>query len=88
MTKQSVSWIRFQQAMTPDRPFFVYFAPGATHAPHHAPRAFIERYRGQFDGGWDRLREATPRRQIELGVVPQNAGRQSLPPRLSESSYS
>jgi arylsulfatase len=70
MTNQAVSWVRFQQALTPDKPFYVYFATGATHAPHHAPRDYIARYKGKFDQGWDKLREETLRRQIELGVVP------------------
>lgn len=71
MTDQAISWVRFQKAMTPDKPFFVYFAPGATHAPHHAPKEYITKYKGKFDAGWDKLREETLRRQIELGVVPQ-----------------
>jgi arylsulfatase len=70
MTDQTVAWMKFQHAMTPTKPFFVYFAPGATHAPHHVPREWIERWKGKFDQGWDKLREATLARQIELGVVP------------------
>ena len=70
MTDQAIAWARFQQAMTPDRPFFIYFATGATHAPHHVPREYIERYKGKFQEGWDRLREQTLARQIQLGVVP------------------
>src|SRR5215510_12901459 len=57
----------------PDKPFFMYFAPGATHAPHHVPADWIERYRGQFDDGWDALRDRTFARQIELGIVPPDA---------------
>lgn len=72
MTNQAISWVRFQQAMTPDRPFFLYFAPGATHAPHHAPRTWSEKYRGRFDGGWDEYRRATLARQIEQGIVPES----------------
>ena len=78
MTDKAVAWIRHQQAMTPDKPFFVYFAPGAVHAPHHVPQEWIARWKGRFDQGWDRLREATLARQVELGVVP--AGTR-LPPR-------
>ncbi|MGE0760092.1 MAG: arylsulfatase, partial [Pirellulaceae bacterium] len=81
MTNQAIAWTRFQQAMTPDKPFFVYFAPGATHAPHHVPAEWIAKYRGKFDQGWDRLREETLRRQIELGVVPQGT---ALTPRPTE----
>jgi arylsulfatase len=70
MTDQAVSWIQYQKAMTPDKPFFVYFAPGATHAPHHVPQEWIDRWKGKFDQGWDKLREETLARQIEMGVVP------------------
>jgi arylsulfatase len=62
-----------QKSLMPDRPFFMYFAPGATHAPHHVPPEWSERYRGQFDQGWDRLREETFARQKALGVIPQSA---------------
>jgi arylsulfatase len=70
MTDKAVAWIRHQQAMTPDKPFFAYFAPGATHAPHHVPKDWIARWKGKFDEGWDKLREETLARQIKLGVVP------------------
>ena len=71
MTDQAVAWIRYQQALTPDKPFFVYFAPGATHAPHHVPKEWIARWKGKFDQGWDALREETLARQLRLGVVPE-----------------
>jgi arylsulfatase len=67
MADQAIAWVRFQQALTPDKPFFVYFAPGATHAPHHGPREWIAKYRGQFDQGWDKLREETLARQVKIG---------------------
>jgi arylsulfatase len=70
MTDQAVAWIRYQKALTPEKPFFVYFAPGATHAPHHVPKEWIARWKGRFDQGWDRLREQILARQIERGVVP------------------
>jgi arylsulfatase len=70
MTNQAIAWMRFQKALTPDKPFFMYFAPGATHAPHHVPKEWIAKYKGKFDRGWDNLREETLARQIELGVVP------------------
>ncbi|VTS07270.1 arylsulfatase [Tuwongella immobilis] len=70
MTNQAISWARFQKSLTPDKPFFLYYAPGATHAPHHVPKSWVDRYRGKFDGGWDKLREETLKRQIALGVVP------------------
>ncbi len=57
-------------ADAPDKPFFVYFAPGATHAPHHVPKEWVDKYKGQFDQGWDRLREETFARQKALGVIP------------------
>jgi arylsulfatase len=70
MTNQAISWVRFQKALSPDKPFFMYFAPGATHAPHHVPKEWIEKYKGKFDQGWDKLREETLARQIKLGLVP------------------
>ena len=70
MTDKAIAWVKFQKAMTPDKPFFVYFAPGATHAPHHVPKEWIARWKGKFDQGWDKLREETLARQIKLGVVP------------------
>jgi len=73
MTNQAINWVSAQQALTPDKPFYMYFAPGATHAPHHAPKEFIDKYKGKFDQGWDKLREETFARQKALGVIPQNA---------------
>ena len=73
MTDRAIGWVRQQKALMPDKPFFVYFAPGATHAPHHVPREWADRYRGEFDGGWDVLRERTFARQKELGVIPPEA---------------
>ena len=70
MTNQAISWVRFQKALSPDKPFFMYYAPGATHAPHHVPKEWIEKYRGKFDQGWDKIRELTLERQIKLGIVP------------------
>jgi arylsulfatase A-like enzyme len=70
LADQACGWIRQQKALMPDKPFFVYFAPGATHAPHHVPQEWADRYRGQFDDGWDALRQRTFARQRELGVIP------------------
>jgi arylsulfatase A-like enzyme len=70
MTDQAIKWVKAQKSLTPDRPFFVYFAPGATHAPHHVPKEWIDKYRGKFDQGWDKVREETLARQKALGVVP------------------
>ena len=73
LTDRAVSWIRQQKALMPDKPFFVYFAPGATHAPHHVPKEWADRYVGAFDDGWDVQRERTFARQKELGVIPADA---------------
>ncbi len=70
MTNQAVKWMQSVKSLTPDKPFFMYFAPGATHAPHHVPKEWIAKYKGKFDQGWDKLREETLARQIKLGVVP------------------
>jgi arylsulfatase A-like enzyme len=70
MTNQAISWVRFQKALAPDKPFFMYYAPGATHAPHHVPQVWVDKYKGKFDQGWDKLRELTLERQIKLGIVP------------------
>jgi arylsulfatase len=70
MTDKAAAWIKHQKAMTPDKPAFVYFAPGATHAPHHVPKEWIAKWKGKFDQGWDKLREETLARQIKIGVVP------------------
>jgi arylsulfatase len=70
MTNQAIGWMGYQKSLTPDKPFFIYFAPGATHAPHHMPKEWIDKYKGKFDQGWDALRDETLARQIKLGVVP------------------
>jgi arylsulfatase A-like enzyme len=70
MTTKAINWIRQQKALMPDRPFFTYFAPGATHAPHHVPKEWADKYKGKFDQGWDKLREETFARQKRLGVIP------------------
>jgi arylsulfatase len=73
LADRAIGWIHQQKALMPDRPFFVYFAPGATHAPHHVPQEWADRYRGAFAGGWDALREQTFARQHALGVIPDDA---------------
>lgn len=70
MTDQTVSWLRYQKALTPDKPFFIYYAPGAVHAPHHVPAEWVTKWHGKFDGGWDAMREQILARQIASGVVP------------------
>ena len=73
LTDRAVSWVHQQKALMPDKPFFVYFAPGATHAPHHVPLEWADKYAGKFDDGWDVQRERTFARQKELGVIPADA---------------
>jgi len=73
MTDKAIAWVRQQKALMADKPFFVYFAPGACHAPHHVPKEWADKYKGKFDQGWDKLREESLARQKKLGVVPQNA---------------
>src|SRR5215510_6660319 len=72
MTDKAMAWIGQQKALMPDKPFFVYFAPGATHAPHHVPKEWADKYKGKFDGGWDKIREETIARQKKLGVIPKD----------------
>ncbi len=79
MTNQAITWVRSQQSLTPDKPFYVYFATGATHAPHQVPADWVDRYKGKFDEGWDVYREQTLARQIELGVVPKGTKLASKP---------
>ena len=81
MTDKAINWIGQQKALIPDKPFFVYFAPGATHAPHHVPKEWADKYKGKFDQGWDKLREETFARQKKLGVIPENC---QLTPRHKE----
>jgi arylsulfatase len=70
ISTKSIEWMRFQQALTPDKPFFVYFAPGAVHAPHHVPQSYIDKQKGKFDEGWDVIRERIYEQQKKLGVIP------------------
>ena len=73
MTDHAIDWIRQQKALMPDKPFFIYYAPGATHAPHHVPTEWSDKYKGKFDQGWDKLREESFERQKKLGVIPKDA---------------
>jgi arylsulfatase A-like enzyme len=73
LTRKAIQWVRQQKALMPDKPFFMYFATGATHAPHHVPKEWIDKYQGKFDQGWDKLREETFARQKQLGVIPSDA---------------
>jgi arylsulfatase len=73
LADKAIAWMRMQHALAPNKPWLLYYATGTAHAPHHAPKDWIAKYKGQFDQGWDKLREETLARQIKLGVVPPNA---------------
>ena len=73
LADRAITWVRQQKVLMPDKPFMIYFAPGATHAPHHVPKEWSDKYKGKFDGGWDKLREETLAQQKKLGVVPNDA---------------
>ncbi|MGB9221957.1 sulfatase-like hydrolase/transferase, partial [Mycobacterium sp.] len=73
LADRAITWVRQQKALVPDKPFFMYYAPGATHAPHHVPKEWSDKYKGKFDAGWDALRDNIIAEQKKLGVVPDNA---------------
>ena len=73
LADRAITWIRQQKALMPDKPFFMYYAPGATHAPHHVPKEWSDKYKGRFDRGWDSLREEIFARQKTLGVISKDA---------------
>ena len=77
ITDKAIEFIKDAKAVAPDKPFFLYYAPGAAHAPHHAPREWIDRYRGRFDQGYEAIREQILARQKEMGIVPADT---ELPP--------
>src|SRR5262249_36693394 len=81
LADEVINYISKQKSVTPDRPFFVYYAPGATHAPHHVPKEWIDRVKSKFDQGWDKYREEAHKRQLRLGVIPADA---KLTPRPKE----
>ncbi len=70
LADDAIEWVHNQKAAAPDKPFFVYYAPGSTHAPHQAPPEFIARFKGQFDRGWDAMRVETHKRQLAAGIIP------------------
>jgi arylsulfatase len=72
LADKAITWMRMQHALAPQKPWFLYYATGTDHAPHHAPKEWIAKYKGQFDQGWDKVREETLARQIKLGIVPPN----------------
>lgn len=84
MTNQAIHWMKYEKALTPDKPFFMYFAPGATHAPHHVPKEWIDKYKGKFDQGWDKLREETLTRQKQLGMVPPDTQLAPKPEKITD----
>ncbi len=83
LADRAITWIGQQKSLMPDKPFFMYFAPGATHAPHHAPAEWSAKYKGRFDAGWDAIREETLARQKELGVIPADAELTARPEEIS-----
>jgi arylsulfatase len=84
MTDKAVAWIKYQKALAPQRPSFIYFAPGATHAPHHVPKEWIARWKGKFDQGWDKMREESLARQIRMGIVPKGTRLAPKPPAIRD----
>ena len=72
MTNQAIHWVEAQQSMTPDKPFFIYFATGAVHAPHHVSKEWSDKYKGKFDKGWDAIREESTKKMKRLGIIPEN----------------
>jgi arylsulfatase len=83
LADHAIAYINRQKSLTPEKPFFIYYAPGATHAPHHVPAEWSDRYKGRFDGGWDSLREETFARQKELGVIPADSDLTARTPGLT-----
>jgi arylsulfatase len=81
LANKAIDYMHQQKSVTPDRPFFIYYAPGATHAPHHVPKEWMAKFQGKFDQGWDKYREETFQRQLELGVIPKDT---KLTPRPKE----
>ena len=71
MADKAIHYLTGDASINPEKPFFMFWAPGAMHAPHHAPQAYIDRYKGKFDKGWDELRKQIYKRQLEMGIIPQ-----------------
>jgi arylsulfatase A-like enzyme len=69
MTDKAINWLRYSKSVAPQKPVLLYFAPGAAHAPHHAPKEWREKFKGKFDAGWDAVRQATYERQLKLGII-------------------
>jgi arylsulfatase A-like enzyme len=84
LADKAITWMRMQHALAPNKPWLLYYATGTAHAPHHAPKDWIAKYKGQFDQGWDKVREETLARQIRLGVVPAGAQLTKRPEQIPE----
>ena len=84
MTNQSINWVKAQQSMTPDKPFFVYFATGAVHAPHHVSKEWSDKYKGEFDKGWDEVRKESTKNMIAKGIIPENTKLAPKPEDISD----
>ncbi|HKR28837.1 MAG TPA: arylsulfatase, partial [Terriglobales bacterium] len=82
LADHAIQWIRSEKSLSPEKPFFIYFAPGATHTPLQAPKAWIDKFRGKFDMGWDRYRELVFENQKKLGVIPPDAKLTPRPPEI------
>lgn len=82
LTDRVIAWMKLQKTMAPSKPFFVYWAPGATHAPHHVQKEWSDRFKGRFDQGWDVLREEIFARQLKLGVIPAGTRLTPRPPQI------
>jgi arylsulfatase A-like enzyme len=82
LADDTIRYIRLEKSTTPDRPFFIYYAPGATHAPHHVPQEWIDKFKGQFNQGWDKYREETYQRQLKMGVIPPDTKLTPRPPEI------
>ncbi len=83
MTDQAIGWMKAQQSMTPDKPFYMYFATGAVHAPHHVPKEWADKYKGKFDKGWDQIRTETVAKQKAMGIIPETTELADRPEDLS-----
>ena len=83
LTDEAIKWVHQQKSLMPDKPFFLYFAPGATHAPHHVPKEWIDKYKGKFDKGWDAVRKTTLAKQKKLGLLPEDTDLSARPDEIS-----
>jgi len=88
LADDAIGYIRLEKSTTPDRPFFIYYAPGATHAPHHVPKEWIDKFNGQFNQGWDKYREEAYQRQLKLGAIPPDTKLTPRPPRFPRGTLS